>query len=465
VNQPPHQQYADLRAYRQNIFLAISKRRDAAFNLIDALLERPTPRNIAELSLSPHCPRQWSSLYDAVEEAVISTASLEATYRHYALKDWHEHGQHAAQKRGLPCMVLAGDASVWRRSSCRVVDGLRYCQTQTHEVNGRGIVIGHQYQLLRYISDAHTSWVMPLANDRLGKDDTQASLGAAQLKRLSASLPHGMPCIAVYDGAFGCAAFLEETMKQRCAVIARTRKDGVLFHPPAHTPDKRRGAPKVYGDRFKCSDAATWSGVHHQHHFNDQRYGAVMLQRWHDLLMHPTANQGSDIHARQTPLRVDLMRCVTHYNTPRQHEVWLVLQRNELPLAMWSDAPALWRSFDARASIEQSIKASKQECSWTMPQTLTAKAADTWTHLSEIAFWHLFLVRKEAALTHFPWQKADAPTTPGRVRQSMAAILYEVDSPAELPRPRGNSPGWAKGRPRTDRKRIPVIYKTKKAAT
>jgi hypothetical protein len=98
---------------------------------------------------------------------------------------------------------------------------------------------------------------------------------------------------------------------------------------------------------------------------------------------------------------------VTQYNTPRQHEIWLVLQRNELPQEIWSNTQALWRSFDARASIEASIKVSKQECSWTMPQTLSAKAADTWTQMSEIAFWHLFLVRKEAALTRFGWQKAD----------------------------------------------------------
>ncbi|MCU0428027.1 MAG: hypothetical protein MUF71_20640, partial [Candidatus Kapabacteria bacterium] len=71
MNQTTHQQYATLRAFRQNISSAISKRHDAAFNALDALLERPKPRSIAELSLSPFCPRQWSSLDDMVEEAVF----------------------------------------------------------------------------------------------------------------------------------------------------------------------------------------------------------------------------------------------------------------------------------------------------------------------------------------------------------------------------------------------------------
>jgi hypothetical protein len=100
-----------------------------------------------------------------------------------------------------------------------------------------------------------------------------------------------------------------------------------------------------------------------------------------------------------------------------------------------------------------------------MPQTFTAKAADTWTHLTEIAFWHLFFVRKHQAFIRFGWQKADAPVTPRRVRQSLSAILFAVGSPAALPLPRGNSVGWEKGRTRSKRKRYPVIYKAKKATT
>jgi hypothetical protein len=53
-----------------------------------------------------------------------------------------------------------------------------------------------------------------------------------------------------------------------------------------------------------------------------------------------------------------------------------------------------------------------------MPQTFTARAADTWTHLTEIAFWYLFLVRKHQAFIRFGWQKVDAPVTPRRVRRA-----------------------------------------------
>jgi DDE superfamily endonuclease len=463
VTQTLPQQYADLRAFRQNISLAISKRHDAVFNLIDALLERPKPRNIAELSLSPHCPRQWSSLYDAVEEAVFGQPSLEAQYAQYALNDWQGHGKQAARENGLACMTVAGDATVIRRSSCKTVDGLRYCHTQTHEVNGRGIVAGHQYQLLRYIAAPHSSWVMPLANDRLGTDDTQASLGAAQLTRFSAHLPSASVCVGVFDGAFGCAAFLEHTKHQRCGVVARMRHDRVLYRQPAVNPSKTRGAPKVYGERFNCAESTTWTQLTGFCRFSDERYGSVILERYGEVLMRPTANDNEHKHQRQAPITVDAMRCRTECGTERQREIWLVLQRNELPLDVWDDTQALWCAFGTRSGIEASIKVSKQECSWTMPQTFSAKAADTWTHLTEIAFWHLFLVRHETPMLHFKWQKSDAPITPRRARQGISAILCVVGSPASLPRPRGNSGGWQKGQPRNKRKRIAVIHKAHKA--
>lgn len=464
MNKSTPQQYADLRAFRQSISSAIVKRHDAAYNLIDALLERPTPRNIAELSLSPHCSRQWSSLYDAVEEAVMEQSSLEALYARSALEDWQAHGGRISSAHGLRCMPVVGDASVVRRSCSTTVAGLRYCHTQSHEVRGRGIVVGHQYQLLRYISEPHTSWAMPLASDRLGEDDTQTSLGAEQLRRFSAHLPSGRACIAVYDGAFGCASFLVHTKEQCCGIVARMRHDRVLFYPPEERLPSR-GAPKVYGSRFDCDDAATWHQPDDVCSLTDTRHGAVILQRFSGLLMRPPANDTEHRHRRQLPLTVDILRCITHQGSSKRREIWLVMQANTLPEELWSDTVGLWRAYDARPSIEASIKVSKQECLWAMPQTATTQAADTWTHMTEIAFWHLFLVRNQADVVRYKWQKADAPVSPGRVRQSISTILFLVGSPAEPPRPRGNSPGWRKGRLRQKRKRFPVIYKTQKKAT
>lgn len=471
MNQSLHQQYADLRAFRQSIFSATTKRQDAAMNLIDALLERPKPRSLAELSLSPFCERQWCSLYDVVEEASFDVSSLERTYCQFSVQDWREHGREQAKKYGFstPCFVVVGDASMIRRSSSRVVDGLRYCHTQSHEVGGRGIVVGHQYQLLRYVGDAYTAWSLPLMSTRLEEHDTAVSLAVHQMKHLPKHLPSDIPCLGVFDGGYGCASFLAETRQHRCGVLARMRFDRTLFHAPSPETIKMRGAPRVYGEAFDRERAPNESMPDDCCQFSDPYFGCVLLQRWNGLLIKPPANDAKHKHRRQEPIVVDIMRCTVRCQTEKPSTIWLIFQANALPPSIAENTIALWSAFDARVGIEASIKVSKQECSWTMPQTLTAQAADRWTHLTNITFWHLFLARRIPDIVHYKWQKADAPITPRRVRQSMAAILMAVGSPAKPPLQRGKSPGWQPGKSRTKKSPISVIYKgsstSKKAAT
>ena len=58
--------------------------------------------------------------------------------------------------------------------------------------------------------------------------------------------------------------------------------------------------------------------------------------------------------------------------------------------------------------------------------------------------------------------------TPGRIADSLAPLLARIGSPAPDPKPRGKSPGWPTGQPRTKRMRYPTVKKRfsqKKGAT
>ncbi|MCU0427660.1 MAG: hypothetical protein MUF71_18765, partial [Candidatus Kapabacteria bacterium] len=214
---------------------------------------------------------------------------------------------------------------------------------------------------------------------------------------------------------------------------------------------------------FDTKDATTWRMPDDDCQFSHKRYGLVHLQRWNGLLMRPPKNNATtEKHRRQAPLPLDVMRCTIHGEHDKPTTIWLVFQANALPASIAENTIAIWHTFSARSGIEASIKVSKQELSWTMPQTLTAEAADRWTHITDIAFWHLFLARNSSRLIRHPWQKTEAPVTPRRVKQSMAAILLAVGTPAGEPRRRGKSQGWQRGRPRIKKKPIPVIYKGQK---
>jgi hypothetical protein len=76
--------------------------------------------------------------------------------------------------------------------------------------------------------------------------------------------------------------------------------------------------------------------------------------------------------------------------------------------------------------------------------------------------WQLWLAREIVQDSPLPWQKKShffAYLTPGRVAQSIGAVLAVIGSPALAPKPRGKSPGWPQGKKRTPKLRYPVVKK------
>ena len=77
-----------------------------------------------------------------------------------------------------------------------------------------------------------------------------------------------------------------------------------------------------------------------------------------------------------------------------------------------------------------------------------------------IMTWQLWLARDLVTQYHLPWQSATVKLSPGRVAQSMLALLIEIGTPASAPKSRGKSSGRAKGFKCTFRTRYPVARKT-----
>jgi hypothetical protein len=74
---------------------------------------------------------------------------------------------------------------------------------------------------------------------------------------------------------------------------------------------------------------------------------------------------------------------------------------------------------------------------------------------------HLVLARALGQACYRPWERRSLVVTPRQVRRVMPAILVQLGTPACVPKPRGKSPGWRKGRPRRRPARFEVIKKTK----
>src|SRR5262245_52844041 len=90
-----------LRTFRHQVYSRFGRRRDARFELLDALLTAPSIETPTHLSLAPGCQRGWGSLYEALNAGTMDLAHLEALVATYPLASettWY-----------------AVDASVWPR--------------------------------------------------------------------------------------------------------------------------------------------------------------------------------------------------------------------------------------------------------------------------------------------------------------------------------------------------------------
>lgn len=95
----------------------------------------------------------------------------------------------------------------------------------------------------------------------------------------------------------------------------------------------------------------------------------------------------------------------------------------------------------------------------------TPEQGERWSDLMPLITWELWLARPLGVDKPLPWQKKQKELTSGRVCQGINDIFAQIGTPARLPKPRGKSPGWRKGRPRKRRERFEVVKKHRFSAS
>lgn len=124
----------------------------------------------------------------------------------------------------------------------------------------------------------------------------------------------------------------------------------------------------------------------------------------------------------------------------------------------------LWPLYLRRFSIEHWYRFAKQRLHWTLPRFSTPEQHERWSDLMPILSMELYLARSVMIDHLLPWQKPQVvlDRTPGRVCQGFSSIIALIDTPTTVPKRRGNSPGWEKGRLRSRKARHPVVKKGRK---
>jgi hypothetical protein len=421
-----------LKEFRQSAYKAIGNAKDAVFELMDAVLLTRSVSCFAELSLSPVFRRQWSSIYEAIDDCRPQKQNLKKLYIKQMLQD------------GDKSILLAGDHTDWSRPEAVTLKDRTYEHGKQPIGGGKPVTLGQGYSTLAWIPEDQGSWALPLCHDRISSFETPLSRAAFQLRKVCQHL-RGRP-VSAWDSEYGNASFVNQTVDIPADKIMRLRPNYCLWREPP--PYSGKGRPRKHGEKFKLNDETTWGSPQEILVLNDPTWGEVKIQRWEKM------------HFRRSPkVSMEVLRITRTGESLNQKErkpMWLVWIGEALPLLA-----SIWHDYLRRFAVDHWNRLAKQRLHWTLPKLGTPEKCQRWSDLLPLMTWQLWLAREIVVDKPLPWQKACAlgHLTPGRVAQSFGGVLAMIGTPARAPKPRGKSPGWTKGRKRAKRPCYPVVKK------
>jgi hypothetical protein len=118
-------------------------------------------------------------------------------------------------------------------------------------------------------------------------------------------------------------------------------------------------------------------------------------------------------------------------------------------------------TYRSRFSHEHTSRFLKQDLFWSKARVHRPEQFERWSLIVATAMNQLILARQLGQASFRPWEHRQEAVTPRQVRRCMPAILAQLDTPAKAPKPRGKSPGRAKGACLAKAERYPVIRKPK----
>jgi len=420
-----------LTAFRQAAYSNLGAARDALFELADAVLLTPHLNSFAELSQAPVFRRRWPSVYEALQDGRPDRHALRQLYQHQLPDD-------------LPRVLLMGDHTAWPRPQASTLRQ-RTVEHQPNPVPGaKPITVGQGYATLAWVPEAYGSWALPLLHERLPSTANPLTQAASQLRAVCADLPDPTRALALFDAEYGCAPFRHQTTSLACDVLVRLRSNLVLYTAPP--PYSGVGRPAVHGRKFKFRDARTWGKPLADVQVAASPFGPLRCRCWAQLHFKKTA---------ALPMWVIFIERLTPTRRGRvPRHLWL---------AWWGHPPPplteVWPLYFRRYTGDHWYRFAKQTLHWTCPRCKTPQQADCWSDLMPLLTWQLWLARPVVSDRPLPWQKTQRHLTPGRVRQSLGAVLMRIGTPTRPPKPRGKSPGWRAGRVRAKAPRYSIVKK------
>jgi hypothetical protein len=316
------------------------------------------------------------------------------------------------------------------------------------------MIPGCPYSVIAALEPGRTSWTAVLDAVRLGPDDDEAEVTAAQVREVITRLigaghwrDGDLPILVIFDAGYDPMRLAHQLTGLPVQILGRLRSDRVLNFPvPARQPGTN-GRPPRHGREFALADPAAWPAPAVATTTETTRYGTAVAKAWDRL--HPRLTHRSAWLDHDGPLPViegTLIRLQVDH---------LPGDRDPKPVWLWCSvtgaAPAevdrLWQAFLRRFDLEHTFRLFKQVLGWTAPKLRDPAAADRWTWIVIACHAQLRLARPLAADLRLPWERPAPPgrLTPARVRRGFRNIHQALPCPAGAPKPGKPGPGRPPG--------------------
>ena len=423
--------FSTLTDFRRDLYACFLKAGDVLMNTADALLSYTDAQSLVELSLSPAFERQWSSLYDAFDNASMDREALRK------LLMGSLPTQPLGQRR-----VFGVDASSIARPLSKTARDRTYVHASNLPEGTKPVVPGWQFSTIALLPAETSSWTAPVDSLRIPSDKTQGEVANEQLKALAPLLNESD--LLPGDGYYGSAAFVALCTGLPCSLLARFAKNRILYRP-APPPTGKRGAPRKDGSPFKGADPSTHQAPEEEWEGADEQGHKLEVACWQNL------------HFKKArSVTVSVVRVTRHgaEDTKRDPRVsWFLFVGPMRP-----PLPEIPATYARRYSLEHGFRFDKQDLLWEQARLRTPEQFQHWTDLVTCVHFQLVLAR-DLSCTRRPWERSCRPATPQQVRRAMGAILRKLGTPARVCRVRGKSPGRSAGAIMKKAPRYKVVYK------
>jgi hypothetical protein len=357
--------FAVLSRFQLDFHACLSARADELSELADAVLCADGPvRTLAGLSLAPEHRRGHGALYDAVNHGRMDIARLRRSLAGLPLP-------RAAGGR----LMLAADVSNWLRPDAETSPDRLFCHVYGRAKGQAQMIPGWPYSVIAALEPGRTSWTAVLDAVRLGPDDDEAAVTAAQVRDVITRLAEaghwreGDPAILVIvDAGYDVPRLAYQLSGLPVELLGRLRPDRVLQLPAPPRRPGTLGRPRKHGGELALADPATWPPPQVTTRTVTSRYGSAIAVAWdrvHPRLTHRSAWLDHDgdlpvIEGTLIRLQVD----------------HLPGNRDPKPVWLWSSATGaspdqvdqLWQAFLRRFDLEHTFRLFKQVLGWTTPK-------------------------------------------------------------------------------------------------